>query len=490
MKTVKIIPSKSDAHRAYISAALAYIQNKCMKHAAYGSSESEKNNLEDSEIFGCVICDETSEDIEATKRCLQSIVSAIVAQETRVESDGTHTATVDLYCGESGSTLRFLLPIVGALGKACSTGNNDGDEFSYKAIFHPEGRLVERPMEALIDELCNHGMKIHYQNLDENQEVDNKNSDTVIVAEGNITSGTYTIPGNISSQYISGLLFALPLLEGDSEIIVEGTLESSPYVDMTVDTLGRYGISIEDETVIELCGNSHEPKETSSGNRENYTAKRLFYVKGNQIYKAPDKYKVQGDWSNAAFWFAIGTLGNEPIRVEGLSTGTFQGDERIWDAIDVFGIEYGFGRNYVEVHPSREKMRGITWDASETPDMVPVISLLGAMSKGETRIVNAARLRLKESDRLHTVSETLKALGVMVEELPDGLIVYGCSKFSVASLDSYGDHRIAMMIAAASTALEGSSKIKLSGWKAANKSYPTFFEELSELGFDAHLELI
>ena len=452
MKTVKIIPSKSDAHRAYIAAALAR------------------------KDFKCVVCDETSEDIEATRRCLL----ALLAGEE------------DLYCGESGSTLRFLLPVVGALG--------------VRGVFHPEGRLAERPMTPLVDELCSHGMQISIKGVDdlehENTGSKNPKPNTVIIADGKLAPGTYRIPGNISSQFVSGLLFALPLLEGDSEIIIDGELESSPYVDMTIDTLSRFGMAVEDETTIRRQG-----------------IQRTFFVRGNQKYNAPDEYMVQGDWSNAAFWFAMGALGKEPIRVEGLSAGTFQADERIWDAIDVFGIEYEFGPNYVEVHPSRERMRGITWDASDSPDMVPVLALLGAFAKGETKILNAARLRMKESDRLHTVAETLKGLGARVEELPDGLVIRGSGRVNNCGgeletncgwekpqdtpreilLDSFGDHRIAMMIAAASVALaenegagcaRGDSRIKLSGWQAVNKSYPSFFRRMGELGLDGNIELI
>ena len=451
--------------------------------------------------FDYIICEETSEDIEATKRCLR----AMLAGEE------------DLYCGESGATLRFLLPVIGALGA--------------RAIFHPEGRLAERPMAPLIDELCAHGMSIHKQCSDEENPTNARRDKTsgretidapVLVAEGKLASGTYRLPGNVSSQFVSGLLFALPLLGGDSEIVIDGTLESSPYVDMTVDTLGKFGILIEDETTIECTV-------------EGIYKKRILFIRGNQAYIAPSEYIVQGDWSNAAFWFAMGAIGADPIKVEGLSAGTFQADERIWDAIDVFGIHYEFGPKCVTVYPSRGKMRGITWDASDTPDMVPVLALLGGIAEGETKIVNAARLRLKESDRLHAVAETLHALGIYVEEFPDGLVIHGkggllnhdrCDDgfaergvhdettkldsygdHKSTTLDSYGDHRIAMMIAAASVAMgaelpgedEGMreddsrpqrNKIRLSGWQAVNKSYPSFFEAMAELGLDGHIELV
>ena len=440
MKTIKIIPSKSDAHRAYIATALS------------GAD------------FSRVVCGETSEDIEATKRCLTAIL-----QEVNLNEEGD-TGCVELYCGESGSTLRFLLPVVGAFG--------------IKSAFHPEGRLPERPLSPFREELVAHGLSISEQ------------GSTPLVVSGKLNSGIYRLPGNVSSQFISGLLFALPILKEDSEIYVEGELESSPYVDMTVETLGRFGIEVVDETDMRFVGSD-------------FSQSRTFRIKGNQRYKAPDKYVVEGDWSNAAFWLAMGAIGNEPIRVDGLRIGSMQGDERVLDALDVFGARFEVGEDrksriegsncYAIAYPSKERMQGITWDASETPDMVPAIALMGAFAKGETRIVNAGRLRLKESDRLHTVAETLGALGVEVEELEDGLIVSGLSSDNTvghtvleeATLDSYGDHRIVMMAAAASVSMaDTEKKIKLIGYDAVKKSYPAFFDIMKELELDTNLELI
>ena len=428
MKTIRIIPSKSDAHRAYIATALS------------GAD------------FSHVVCDETSEDIEATKRCLAAMLSG----------------DENLYCGESGSTLRFLLPVVGALG--------------IRGVFRPEGRLIDRPLSPLKEELCSHGMSVSVLN-------------DSITAEGNLLSGIYRIPGNISSQFISGLLFALPLLDGDSEIIVEGELESSPYVDMTVETLGRFGVEVDDETDMSFSGSD-------------FIQSRTFRIKGNQKYKAPDKYVVEGDWSNAAFWLTMGAIGDEPIRVEGLRIGSMQGDERVLDALDVFGVRFEVGEDrksriegsncYVEAYPSNERMQGIIWDASETPDMVPAVALMGAFAKGETRIVNAGRLRLKESDRLRTVAETLAALGVKADELEDGLAIGGLNldgtpgtMLNEATLQSFGDHRIAMMAAAASVSMAGTNRtIKLEGYDSVRKSYPAFFDIMKELELDSNLKLI
>ena len=264
---------------------------------------------------------------------------------------------------------------------------------------------------------------------------------------------------------------------------------------MTVETLGRFGVEVDDETDMSFSGSD-------------FIQSRTFRIKGNQKYKAPDKYVVEGDWSNAAFWLTMGAIGDEPIRVEGLRIGSMQGDERVLDALDVFGVRFEVGEDrksriegsncYVEAYPSKERMQGIIWDASETPDMVPAVALMGAFAKGETRIVNAGRLRLKESDRLRTVAETLAALGVKADELEDGLAIGGLNldgtpgtMLNEATLQSFGDHRIAMMAAAASVSMAGTNRtIKLEGYDSVRKSYPAFFDIMKELELDSNLKLI
>ena len=427
MKTIRIIPSKSDAHRAYIASALSFLQ---------------KNEKEGA--FSDVVCNESSEDIEATKSCLMAILSE--------DESGTGA---NLYCGESGTTLRFLLPLVGALG--------------IRGIFHPEGRLSRRPISPLREELCNHGMNI------------SEEGSIPLIAEGKLSPGIYIIPGNISSQFISGLLFALPLLDEESELIIEGEIESSPYVDMTLRTLQRYGIEIEESkaSFFDDCGEEKRKDD------------KIFFIKGNQVYNAKTEYNVEGDWSNAAFWFAIGAIGREPIRIEGLTMDSAQGDKSIIEVLRAFGAELQIGEDdSVTVYPSRERMKGITWDVEETPDMVPVLALLGALSKGTTKIRNARRLRLKESDRLHTISVNLHAMGVRVDELEDGLIIHGVDELKSATVEGHSDHRIVMMAAAAATSLRDDNKISLIGHEAAQKSYPTFFDRLSEFELDGNLELI
>ena len=407
MKTVKIIPSKSIAHRAYICAALSEFQGGA----------------------GCnVICSGTSADIEATKSCLDALKN----------TDGIRPV---LRCGESGSTLRFLIPVCAALGTGVS--------------FMPEGRLPQRPLSPLREELERHGVSISPQ------------GSVPLEVSGKLTPGKYVMAGNVSSQYISGLLFALPLLETGSTIEVTGGLESKGYIDLTLDVLSDFGIIVKSETNQDAVS---------------------FIIPGCQKYKAPSEFTVEGDWSNAAFWIAAGILGNEAITITGLDPDSIQGDRKIVEIAKRFGADIGFENGNLTARPSKDKLKGITIDASQIPDMVPVLALIASVSEGVTEIVNAGRLRIKESDRLSSVSGVLNALGADIEELPEGLQIHGKPCLEGGSCDSYGDHRIAMMAGIASLVSE--KPVVLSGSKAANKSYPGFFDIMEELGLNGNLVLI
>ena len=339
-----------------------------------------------------------------------------------------------MYCGESGSTLRFLLPLMGALG--------------HQAEFHMEGRLPQRPLSPLYEELEAHGCTLSPQ------------GQVPLTIEGQLQPGTYRLPGNVSSQYISGLLFALPLLDGDSEILLTSTLESTPYVDMTIKTLSHFGIRIE---------------KTSGG----------YAVRGNQTYAAPKEYMVEGDWSNACFFLAAGAITEGGVTVSGLNPDSLQGDKAILDILQEMGATVSTGPAGITVQPG-EGLCGITIDASQIPDMVPILSVLGLVASGTTEIRNAGRLRIKESDRLSAITMTLTALGGQVEELPDGLRIKGGRRLTGATIDSHNDHRIAMMAAIASLICDG--KVTIGHAEAVEKSYPDFFDILREAGLDENIE--
>ena len=402
---VDIIESKSQAHRLLICAALS-------------DNPSE------------IICRATSEDIDATVRCL----NALGAQITRTEngfsvnpiSDANENAIMD--CGESGSTLRFLLPVVGALG--------------VNARLRLSGRLPYRPLEPLWSELCTHGMTL------------SKPCDDIIECSGRLQSGAFTLPGNISSQYISGLLFALPLLEGDSRLIITGKTESQAYIKMTTSALGRFNVNITpDEKGFDIAG-------------------------GQRFMPAEPAAAAEGDWSNAAFWLCAGALSKKGVICRGLDPDSLQGDKAVIEVLRRFGAEIeavgdGFG---VKSAP----LTGCVIDAANIPDLVPVLAVCACAAQGETRIINAERLRIKESDRLKTVSQTLGALGADITETADGLIIQGCGRLrGGAEVDACGDHRIAMSAAVASCICE--QPITITGAQAVNKSYPSFWEEVEKL---------
>ncbi|MBQ6622577.1 MAG: 3-phosphoshikimate 1-carboxyvinyltransferase [Mogibacterium sp.] len=404
MKTIEIPSSKSDVHRAMIAACLA--EEPCR-----------------------ILYSGTSSDIEATERCVREI--------RRARQEAGREAV--LPCGESGSTLRFLLPVAGALG--------------LQGRFLLSGRLPDRPHGPLLLALEHHGMQI------------SKEGREGLRFGGQLLSGTFRLPGDVSSQFVSGLLFALPLLKEDSVIRVTRPVQSEHYIRMTVQVIGRFGIRvIREET----------PEEV------------LYRVLGGQRYRSPDVYPAEGDWSSAAFWLAAGVLGPEAVQVAGLRQDSLQGDREIVRLLQAFGAEIEAAGETVTAHPATGGLRGITIDAGQIPDLVPVLALVGVLAEEETRIVNAARLRMKESDRLRATAETLNALGAEVAEGPDRLEIRGVRQLMGGTVSSFGDHRIAMMAAVAS--LRSEKTVQLHGSEAVRKSYPEFFGVLDAQGLGYNLE--
>lgn len=403
---VRIPASKSQAHRLLICAAL-------------GTGETE------------IVCDGISADIAATARCLSALGAHITetAAGFRVRPiERVPDGQCDLFCGESGSTLRFLLPLVGALGA--------------QAVFHREGRLSKRPLAPLDDVLRAHGMEI----TEDGEQ---------LFCSGQLTAGAYEIAGNVSSQYLSGLLMALPMLAKESTLTVIGTLESAAYVAMTEDALALANIRIE--------------KKDGSW--------RIFPF---QRCALPERLEVEGDWSNAAFFLSMGALSNGGVTVEGFSLTSSQGDRAVLDVLRRFGAEVTVGECGVSVR--RGRLRGVTIDASPIPDLIPVLSVVAATAEGETRIINASRLRLKESDRLASTAQLLRALGGKVEELPDGLVIHGGTLYG-GEVRTQNDHRLAMSAAVAACACSGD--ITADNGDCVAKSYPRFWEDFAQLKGEA-----
>lgn len=419
--TVKAIASKSHAHRILICAAL-----------------SDKDSY--------VICEEASEDIKATVACLNELGAVIERKKEGflvhpISKNNINEKDMDEHnidCNESGSTLRFLLPIVAILDS--------------KTNIYSRGRLPYRPLSPLYEELVSHGAKI------------SKQGEVPLIVEGKICSGEYVLPANISSQYISGLLFALPLLDGDSVITLTDKIESKSYIDMTIDVLKMFSIDIKwDDNKI--------------------------YVKGNQSYISPSKIVVEGDWSNIAFWLCAGALGDDEIKCTNLNFNSLQGDKAIVKLLDEFGstieiYEENGVKNSVGI--KQDIRKGIIIDANNIPDLVPILALVASVSNGITRIINASRLRLKESDRIESVVTTLKKLGADISETEDGMIIVGKEYLEGGEVDSYNDHRIAMMSAIASVVSKNPVIINDAG--AVNKSYSGFYEDYEKLGGNLVLE--
>ena len=367
-------PSKSQAHRLLIAAALA-------------DGESRIEHLAD------------SQDIQATRRCMAAL-----------KAPGEDLPVLD--CGESGSTLRFLIPVALAL--------RGGGRFTGR------GRLMERPQKPYFDLFDEKGIAYRQE-------------DGVLTVQGRLTPGTFALPGDVSSQFVTGLLYALPLLEGDSRITRTTPLESRGYVDMTLEALERFGIRAE-------CPDG-----------------RTLRVPGGQTYR-PCRAAVESDYSQAAFYYAANGLGGQ-VEILGLNPRSAQGDRCI-----------------VPYHMQLCGPGEAELDVSQCPDLVPPLAAHAALRQGITRIVNAARLRIKESDRLTAVTQVLTALGADVVEGADRLTITGQPEGLAGgvTVDSHNDHRIAMMAAIAATRC--AAPVTIIGAECVAKSYPDFWEDYERLG--------
>ena len=425
---IAVPASKSWAHRMLITAALS------------------KNESE-------IVCDGISKDISATVKCLNALGADISISEGIIkvkpvrkvtDCSGDPSLYANLFCGESGSTLRFMIPIVGALG--------------INAVFHMEGRLSERPLEPLTDVLSKHGMSF-------------RKDGQLLYCKGQLEGGSFDIPGNISSQYISGLLMALPVLKDESVINVTGTVESGDYIEMTVKAVEEAGIRFD---------------------RQGY----MFKISGDQEYSAAERLIVEKDWSSAAFPLCMGAFSEEGVTVAGLNMDSVQGDREIVNILNGFGAkiyieEAGYRRvslqdylnnkdigkaasGLVSITVVKDSLKGQVIDASRIPDLVPVISVVAAGAEGETRIIHAERLRIKESDRLATTTAMLKALGADIKETEDGLLIRGKKELDGGTVDSFNDHRIAMSAAVAAGIC--SSPVIVTGAECTDKSFPGFWE--------------
>ena len=416
--TIKIIASKSAAHRLLIAAAL-------------------------SDRPTDILCEELSQDIEATAGALNALGASIsyekdsgkfhvipIERNGLASDDDLELCTLDV--GESGSTLRFLLPVICALGRKA------------KIVMH--GRLPERPLSPLWEELERHSCML------------TRLPDGSVMTSGKLKGGEFTISANISSQFISGLLFAIPLLKEASRIRLTGAVESKGYILMTIRALEQFGIRTFWEEDILRPALADTREHPGGGD----TAVNDPEADSGLSYRSPGDLKVEGDWSNAAFWEVAGMLTNGELVCTGLDEDSLQGDR----AIRRLKKEIAAGDCIV--------------DARDVPDLVPVMSVLAALSPGTTVFTHAERLRIKESDRIRATVDMLKSLGADASETKDGLIVRGKKRLPGGTVDSCNDHRIAMSAAVASIVCEG--EVRILKAEAVRKSYPGFFEDFKKLG--------
>lgn len=411
--TVSAPVSKSDLHRLIIACALS-----C------GESLIHHYTL--------------SQDIQATANVIGALGASVRFENDCTIVDGifpsTESAQSEILCdcNESGSTLRFLVPVCAALG--C------------RAVFTGHGRLSQRPMEPLCSQLAAHGVSLQLP----------ENGDSLpLHISGKLRGGDFFFSGDISSQYITGLLFALPLLEEDSRILLTSPLQSKGYVEMTLQLLKQFGIRI-------------LPLENG------------WQVFGRQSYCPPKQLTAQGDWSNAAFWLCAGAISktSASIRVTGMDMDSLQGDREVCQILQRMGAKMNIASDFIEVFPSQ--LHGTTIDAAQIPDIIPILSVAAAAAQGQTTIVNAGRLRIKESDRLHAICHNLTTLGAQVTEGTDSLVVCGTGSLNGGTVDSFNDHRISMSMAVASLLCE--QPVTILDPMCVNKSYPDFFEQFERLG--------
>ena len=408
--TVKVPPSKSMAHRAIICASLS-------------DGRSKINNID------------YSDDIIATIEGMKSLGAKIVKSKEVLEIEGIYSlGTLSkeervIDCNESGSTLRFLVPI-----SLLVPG---------KSKFIGRGNLGKRPLNTYYEIFDKQGIVYSYEEENLNLNI-----------EGNLIGGDFYVKGNVSSQFISGLLFTLPLLKEDSKIFITTEMESKGYIDLTLSAMKEFGINIVNN---------------------NY---KEFIIRGNQRYIAQD-YRVEGDYSQGAFFLCANAIGNN-IEVRDLSLESLQGDKEVVDILERMGVNFLNSEGNIKNNVEGE-IYSTTIDGSQCPDIIPVLAATASLAKGKTEIINAGRLRIKECDRLTAINMELSKLGAKIIEKEDGLIIEGIDKLEGGAVVwSHKDHRIAMTLAIIATRCN--KPIIIKDYECIAKSYPKFFEDYKALG--------
>lgn len=421
---VTVPPSKSAAHRALLCAALS-------------GGKSVVSPID------------PSDDMAATLGAVRALGCAAQYDEKARAAflDGSQLGRGsggEIDCLESGSTLRFLIPLAAALGGTWR--------------FTGRGRLPQRPLGVYEKLLPEHGVSFRPPKAGGAQ--------LPLEISGKLLPGIFSLPGNISSQFVTGLLFALPLLEGDSEIVLTSPLESEGYVNLTLSILEDFGVTAQ-------------------------KTERGWRVPGGQRYAARD-YTVEGDWSQAAFFLSMAALDprGQEIRLHGLDPRSIQGDRACVERFQEFGLRTEWRDGVLALWNPRAfepfgGLRGCVIDASQIPDMVPSLSVCAALCRGETRIIRAERLRLKESDRLAAMEAAIQSLGGQAQAVEDGLVIQGVRALRGGTAEGQNDHRVVMALAAG--ALRSRGEVRVTDETSIRKTYPSFFEDFSRLGGSARV---
>ncbi len=399
-----IPPSKSLSHRAIIAACLA-----------------EGKSIISNVLF--------SNDIKATINAMRACGARIIEHADSLEIYGSRVKRANnlIDANESGSTIRFMIPIALVASEPITfTGQN---------------HLVKRPLDTFLEIFDIQGIKYKKE---ENY--------LPLYVEGGLKSGEFNIRGDISSQFITGLLYALPMLDGDSVINITTNLESKGYIDLTLDMLAKFGIEIVNDDY------------------------KKFIIKGNQSYK-PYDYTVEGDFSQSAFFLLANCFGAD-VNLLAMNMSSFQGDKKILEDVSSFGAKVEYNNGILKATAS--KLFGATIDFSQSPDLGPALTVLASVASGKSEFINASRLRIKECDRITCMRLELKKLGAKIEENPDGMVIYGVDKLSGGVIDSHNDHRVAMSIAMISLIINEDLKILNAG--CVSKSFPSFWNEFERLG--------
>jgi 3-phosphoshikimate 1-carboxyvinyltransferase len=407
-------PSKAYTQRMLIAAALA--------HGA-------------SQISGPLFSDDT----EAALRAVKALGVKVKAAEDCWTVEGAQPlkgAQKPIDCGESGATLRFIIPVA-ALAPEPS-------------IFVFGKSLERRPIEPLLQSLKQLGVKAHSQRLG--------GKPSIVVQGGGIAGGKTTMRGDVSSQFVSGLLFACPMARVDTEITLTTPLESKGYVKMTKAVLAEHGVKVSISEKFDR-----------------------FHIPSNQAYK-PCSHRVPGDFSSAAFLLSAAAITNSEVSIKNLDYETVQGDKAVLGILKRMGVNGKVCPDRVEIKEKSGLLEAVDVDARNIPDLVPVCAVLACYVKGISKIHDAHRLRYKESDRLLSLYLELKKMGAQIAMDENSLTVNGPCALHGATIDPHKDHRIAMACAVAALGANGETRVQDA--ECVRKSYPKFFHDLRALGAD------